>query len=70
MGSMGNRIKGKLKEVEGRATGDKLREAEGKVQGTAGKVASKVKSGVRRARAAVDRKVASSKAGRRSTTAG
>ena len=69
MGATGNRIKGKLKEVEGRATGDKLREAEGRVQGAAGKVAAKVKAGVRRAKAAVDRKTASTKVGRKARAA-
>ena len=69
MGSTGNRIKGKLKEVEGRATGDKVREAEGRIQSTAGKVASKVKSSVRRAKMRVRGKAATTKTGRKAAAA-
>jgi predicted methyltransferase len=40
-----NKIKGKLKEIEGKVTGDPVRQAEGKVQSTAGKVAATSGSG-------------------------
>lgn len=38
-----DKIIGKAKEVEGKLTGDKLREVEGKAQKTKGKVKAKVK---------------------------
>lgn len=38
-----DKIIGKAKEVEGKLTGDKLREVEGKVQKTKGKVKAKAK---------------------------
>ncbi len=56
MGAIIDKIKGKLKKAEGRATGDKVRTAQGVVQekkgqvrGAADKVARKVKGGVRKA---------------------
>ncbi len=42
-----DKIIGKAKEVEGKLTGDKLREVEGKAQKTKGKVKAKVKKGKR-----------------------
>ncbi|HEY1550820.1 MAG TPA: CsbD family protein [Kofleriaceae bacterium] len=67
MSATGNKIKGKLKEIEGKVTGDKLRQAEGSVQKAAGKVAAAVKNKVRgvKARAAMSkpgRKAAAAKA--------
>ncbi len=41
MPGMGDRIAGKAKEVEGAVTGDKVRETQGKGQGTKGKVEQK-----------------------------
>jgi uncharacterized protein YjbJ (UPF0337 family) len=51
MGATSNKIKGKLKELEGKVTGDPVRRAEGKVQSAAGKVAATVKAGARRVKA-------------------
>lgn len=65
MGSIGNTIKGKLKKVEGQVTGDKVREAQGKVQETAGKVGMKVKEGVAKLKA----KALKTKAGRKAAAA-
>ena len=49
--SIANIVKGKLKKVEGKVTGDKLRTAQGKVQETAGKVGTKIKAGVAKIKA-------------------
>jgi uncharacterized protein YjbJ (UPF0337 family) len=65
MSPTANRIKGKLKEVEGRITGDKLREAEGRVQKAAGKAEEAMKRGARRVKA----RVTTSKAGRKASAA-
>jgi uncharacterized protein YjbJ (UPF0337 family) len=51
MAATSNRIKGKAKEIEGRMTGDRLREAEGSVQAAVGKATAAVKRGVRKAKA-------------------
>ena len=69
MSAIGNRIKGTLKEIEGKVTGDKVRMAEGKVQETAGKVVGAVKDGVRRVKAAVAKKAVTTKAGRKAMAA-
>lgn len=76
MGAIGNKIKGKLKEVEGRVTGDKLREGEGRAQKAAGTVGMKVKEGVAKmkakakvAKAKVAAKVMKTKAGRKAVAA-
>lgn len=62
MGSIMDKLKGKAKEVQGRATGDKVRTAQGKagmakgeVEGIADNVASKVKAGVGRAKSKLQR---------------
>jgi uncharacterized protein YjbJ (UPF0337 family) len=65
MSAIGNKIKGKLKEVEGKVTGDKLRQAEGSVQKTAGKVVAAVKNKVRNVKA----RVSMSKPGRKARAA-
>jgi hypothetical protein len=62
-------IIGKLKKIEGRVTGDKVREAQGKVEETAGSIGSKVKSGVRKAKAKIVAKAAKTKAGRKAMAA-
>lgn len=56
MGSIIDKIKGKAKEMEGRATGDKVRTGQGKVEkkkgsakAAAGRATSRVRSGVSRA---------------------
>lgn len=54
MGSIGDKIKGKAKEVEGRVTGDKVRETQGTVQKTKGNVEGKLESAKLRARAKID----------------
>lgn len=71
MGAIGNKIKGTLKKVEGRVTGDKVREAQGKVQETAGSVGLKVKAGAAKvkAKARAAKKVLSTKAGRKAAAA-
>ena len=51
MGSITRTIKGKLKKTEGRVTGDKVREAQGTVEETAGKLGTKVRANVARAKA-------------------
>jgi uncharacterized protein YjbJ (UPF0337 family) len=66
--AISNRIKGKLKEVEGKLTGDSLREAEGKVQKAAGKVGQAVKRGVRRAKARMSKAGRKAAAGRTART--
>lgn len=65
MSATANKIKGKLKKLEGRVTGDKVREAEGTVQEAAGDVGSTVKAGLRKAKAAVSKKVVTTKVGRK-----
>jgi uncharacterized protein YjbJ (UPF0337 family) len=65
MSAMTTRIKGKLKQVEGKLTGDKLREAQGAAENAAGKVASAAKSGMRKTKARVLR----TKAGRKAAAA-
>jgi uncharacterized protein YjbJ (UPF0337 family) len=65
MSATTTKIKGKLKEMEGRMSGDKLREAQGKVQKFAGKVGAAVKSGVRKAKA----RSLKTKAGRKAAAA-
>jgi uncharacterized protein YjbJ (UPF0337 family) len=65
MNATTTKIKGKLKEIEGKMTGDKLREAQGAVEKAAGKVVSAVKSGVRKAKA----RAMTTKAGRKTAAA-
>ena len=65
MSATGNKIKGKLKEIEGKVTGDKLRQAEGSVQKAAGKVVSTIKNKVRSVKA----RATMSKAGRKAAAA-
>jgi uncharacterized protein YjbJ (UPF0337 family) len=57
-----NKLKGKAKEAEGRVTGDKVRQGQGKVEATKGdlemkgnKVARKVRGAASRAKASVKR---------------
>ena len=71
MGATSNKIKGKLKEIEGKVTGDPVRQAEGKVQSTAGKVVASVKAGARRvrAKAKIAKAAVSTKVGRKATAA-
>jgi len=65
MGTTGTKIKGKLKEIEGRVTGDKLRRAEGTVQKSAGKVGAAIKANVRKAKL----RAAKTKSGRKAAAA-
>ncbi|MGE0399482.1 MAG: hypothetical protein AB7T06_22400 [Kofleriaceae bacterium] len=76
MGSIGRTIKGKLKKAEGKITGDKVREGQGRVEEAAGKVGTKVKQGVakakmkaRTAKAKLAGKAARTKAGRKAAAA-
>lgn len=71
MGAIANKIKGKLKKIEGRVTGDKLREAQGKVQETAGDIGTKAKLGAAKmkAKARGGKAVLSTKAGRKAAAA-
>jgi uncharacterized protein YjbJ (UPF0337 family) len=69
MGAIIDKIKGKAKQIEGRLTGDKVREAQGGVEktkgdakGKASRVARKVKRGVRRATRKVKRGVRKTRA--------
>jgi uncharacterized protein YjbJ (UPF0337 family) len=54
MGAIGDKIKGKAKELEGRATGDKVREGQGRLQKTKGNVEGKIEGAKLRARAKID----------------
>jgi uncharacterized protein YjbJ (UPF0337 family) len=65
MGTTATKVKGKLKEIEGRVTGDKLRRLEGKVQKTVGKVGSAIKANIRKAKL----RTARTKAGRKAAAA-
>jgi uncharacterized protein YjbJ (UPF0337 family) len=71
MGAIANKIKGKLKKVEGRVTGDKLREAQGKVQETAGDIGTKAKLGAAKvkAKAKAAKATLSTKVGRKAAAA-
>ena len=76
MGAIANKIKGKLKKAEGRLTGDKVREAQGSVQDTAGTVgmkawgaAAKAKLKAKSVKARVGAKMAKTKAGRKAAAA-
>ncbi|HEY4058671.1 MAG TPA: hypothetical protein VGM39_18790, partial [Kofleriaceae bacterium] len=53
MGAITNKIAGKLKKIEGRVTGDKVREAQGSAQDTVGSVELKAKKGVAKVKAGV-----------------
>ncbi len=60
MGSIKDKITGKAKEIEGRATGDTLRTAQGKAEQATGKVkgmaeraSAKVKAAVRKVKAKI-----------------
>lgn len=65
MSAISRRIKGKAKELEGKMTGDKLREAQGAVENAAGRAASAAKSGMRNAKA----RALKTKAGRKAAAA-
>jgi uncharacterized protein YjbJ (UPF0337 family) len=54
MGAIGDKIKGKAKQVEGRVTGDKVRETQGTVQKTKGNIEGKLEGAKLRARAKID----------------
>jgi len=54
MGAIGDKIKGKAKQVEGRVTGDKVRETQGTVQKTKGDLKGKLEGAKLRARAKID----------------
>jgi uncharacterized protein YjbJ (UPF0337 family) len=76
MGAIGNKIKGKLKKAEGKLTGDKLRETQGKAQDAAGTVGMKAKGAAAKAKlkaksvkARVGAKLAKTKAGRKAAAA-
>lgn len=62
MGAMQDKAKGKLKEAEGKLTGDRIREVQGKAEGTKGdveangtRIKGRVKSAANRAKARVQR---------------
>jgi uncharacterized protein YjbJ (UPF0337 family) len=54
MGSITDKIKGKAKQVEGKLTGDKLRQGQGTVQKAKGDVEGTVERTKRRVKARVD----------------
>jgi uncharacterized protein YjbJ (UPF0337 family) len=54
MGAIGDKLKGKAKQVEGRVTGDKIRETQGTAQKTKGDVEGKLEGAKLRARAKID----------------
>ncbi len=64
MGAISDKIKGKAKQVEGRLTGDRVREMQGTAEETKGEVkgavnraVTRVKAGVTRTRAKIQRGV-------------
>ncbi len=69
MGSITRTIKGKLKKTEGRVTGDKVRQAQGSVEEKAGKLGTRVRANVAKAKAKIRAKTAKSKAGRKASAA-
>jgi uncharacterized protein YjbJ (UPF0337 family) len=69
MGATAMKIKGKLKEIEGKVTGDRVRQAEGKVEEVAGKIGASVRSGVRKAKLKVANMTAKTKVGRKAAAA-
>ncbi|MDB4956340.1 MAG: hypothetical protein JWO36_3909 [Myxococcales bacterium] len=73
MGAIMDKIKGKAKEIEGRLTGDKIRQGQGRaekakgdVEGATSRAARKVKGEARRVKAKVNAKVDRSRAKARS----
>jgi uncharacterized protein YjbJ (UPF0337 family) len=68
MGAISDKLKGKAKQVEGRVTGDKLRETQGTVQKTKGDVEGKLEGAKLRARAKIDEMKAKRAAKRGSRT--
>lgn len=56
MGSLGDKLKGKAKQVEGRITGDKVREAQGTVEKTKGDIEGAVERTADRVRGRIARK--------------
>ena len=54
MGAMSNKLKGKAKKIEGRITGDRVREAQGKVQESIGDVEGRASRTKARAKAKID----------------
>jgi uncharacterized protein YjbJ (UPF0337 family) len=69
MGTFTRTIKGKLKKTEGRLTGDKVREAQGAVEEKVGRVGTRVKANVARAKVKLGAKAAKTKAGRKAAAA-
>lgn len=55
MGANSDKIKGKAKQVEGRLTGDRVREMQGAVEATKGEVKGAVDRAVTRVKAGVTR---------------
>ena len=68
MGAISDKLKGKAKQVEGRVTGDKLRETQVTVQKTKGDVEGKLEGAKLRARAKIDEMKAKRAAKRGSRT--
>src|SRR5512135_1898118 len=54
MGAMSDKIKGKLKKAEGRVTGDRVRETQGKLEETKGNVEGRLERTKARARMKID----------------
>jgi len=54
MGAISDKLKGKAKQVEGRVTGDKIREAQGSAQKAKGDIEGAVDRAKNRARAKID----------------
>lgn len=54
MGAISDKLKGKAKQIEGRLTGDKVRETQGTVEKTKGDVEGKLEGAKLRARAKID----------------
>ncbi len=56
MGSIADKLKGKAKQVEGRLTGDKVRETQGTVEKAKGDIEGAVERTADRVRGHIDRK--------------
>ncbi len=54
MAAMTDKLKGKAKEIEGRLTGDKVRETQGKLEKAKGDVEASISRAKNRARARID----------------
>lgn len=69
MGTTSKRIKGALKEAEGKLTGDAVRETEGKIENAVGRAGAAIKAGVRKVKMKAAKAVVTTKVGRKAAAA-